>query len=132
MEGCLIRLGAHSSLSGSPINLAMAKNILRDFIQDEDRPLTAEAISKAVAEYFGIRLQDIKARKRTKEIALPRQIAMYLTRELTQSSLSEIGKNMGGKDHATVIYACKQIEGRRAKDDNFDRMIENLKNKIKP
>lgn len=132
MEGCLIRLGAHSSLAGSPINLAMAKNVLRDFIQDEDRPLTVEAITKAVAEYFGIRLQDIKARKRTKEIALPRQIAMYLARELTQSSLSDIGKNMGGKDHATVIYACKQIEGRRAKDENFDRMIENLINKIKP
>jgi chromosomal replication initiator protein len=132
MEGCLIRLGAHSSLTGSPINLEMAKTILRDFIQDEDRPLTVDAISKAVAEYFGIRLQDIRAKKRTKEIALPRQIAMYLSRELTQCSLSDIGKGMGGKDHATVIYACKQIGGRRAKDEDFDRMIENLMNKIKP
>jgi chromosomal replication initiator protein len=132
IEGCLIRLGAHSSLTGSPINLSMAKTILRDFIRDEDRPLTVEFILKTVAEYFGIRLQDIKARKRTKEIAIPRQIAMYLSRELTQASLSDIGKNVGGKDHATVIYACKQIEGKRAKDENFNRMIENLIEKIKP
>jgi chromosomal replication initiator protein len=132
IEGCIIRLGAHSSLAGTPVTLAMARDILRDFIQDEDKPLTVETIMKVVAEYFGIRFQDLKAKKRTKEIALPRQIAMYLSRELTECSLSEIGKQMGGKDHATVIYACKQIEARRARDENFNRMIENLINKIKP
>lgn len=132
IEGCLIRLGAHSTLTGSPINLDMAKTILKNFVQDDDKPLSVELITKTVAEYFGIRLQDIKAKKRTKEIALPRQVAMYLSRELTEASLSDIGKNMGGKDHATVIYACKQIEGRRTRDENFGRMVENLKNKIKP
>ena len=132
IEGCLIRLGAHSSLTGSPISIEMAKDVLRDFIQDADKPLTVEFILKTTAEHFGIRLQEIKARKRTKEIALPRQVAMYLARELTESSLSDIGKNMGGKDHATVIYAYKQVEGRRARDESFDRMVSNLMNKIKP
>jgi chromosomal replication initiator protein len=85
---------------------------------------------KAVADYFGIRVQEMKARKRTKEIALPRQIAMHLARELTDTSLNEIGKTMGGKNHATVIYAGKQIEEKRSKDENFNRIVENLVNKI--
>jgi chromosomal replication initiator protein len=130
MEGCLIRLGAHSTLTGTPANLEMAKSILRDFIQDDDRPLTAEGIVKSVAEYFGLRVQDLKARKRTKEVALPRQVAMYLARELTDLSLSDIGKALGGKNHATVIYASKQVAERRAQDDSFNRLVENLKNKI--
>ncbi|MBI4691247.1 MAG: chromosomal replication initiator protein DnaA [Nitrospirae bacterium] len=132
LEGCLIRLGAQAALTGSPIDLDMAKSVLRDIIQDEERPITVEQIQKTVCEYFGLKMQDLKARKRTKEIALPRQIAMYLAKQLTGGSLSDIGKNMGGKDHATVIYACKQIEGRRAKDDNFNRMVETLLHKIKP
>jgi chromosomal replication initiator protein len=132
IEGCLIRLGAHSSLTGSPVDLSMAKTLLKDFIQDDDKPLTVDTIMKTVADYFGTRVQDMKARKRTKDIALPRQIAMYLSRELTESSLNDIGKHMGGKDHATVIYAGKQIEGKRKKDENFNRMIENLINKLKP
>jgi chromosomal replication initiator protein len=131
MEGCLIRLGAHSSLTGNPITLSMAKTVLKDIIQDADRPLTVEGILKAVAEHFGLKLAELKARKRTKGIAQPRQIAMYLARELTELSLSDIGKNMGGKDHATVIYACKQVERRRAGDENFDRMVETLRNNIK-
>ncbi len=132
MEGCLIRLGAHSSLSGSPITLGMAKNVLKDIIHEADKPLTVEGILKSVAEYFGLKPQELKARKRTKEIAVPRQIAMYLAREFTEVSLNDIGKNMGGKDHATVIYACKRIEERRSGDESFDRMVENLINKIKP
>jgi chromosomal replication initiator protein len=131
IEGCLIRLGAHSSLSGVPITLEMAKEILKDFIIEDERPLTVENIMKIVAEYYGIKPQDMKARKRTRDIALPRQIAMYLSRELTESSLSDVGKHMGGKDHATVIYACKQIEAKRVKDENFDRMIQSLMHKIK-
>lgn len=132
LEGCLIRLGAQAALTGSPIDVAMAKNVLKDFIQDEEKPITVEYIQKTVCEYFGLKMQDIKARKRTKEVALPRQIAMYLSKQLTGGSLSDIGKNMGGKDHATVIYACKQIEDKRSKDENFNRMIETLLHKIKP
>lgn len=132
IEGCLIRLGAHAALTGGHIDIEMAKNVLKDFAQDNEKPVTLDQIQKAVCEYFGLRTQDIKAKKRTKEIALPRQVAMYLSKQLTEASLSEIGKNIGGKDHATVIYACKQIEDRRARDENFNRMVETLVHKIKP
>ncbi len=132
LEGGLIRLGAQAALTGSPIDVSMAKNVLKDFIQDDEKPITVEHILKTVCEYFGLKMQDIKARKRTKEVALPRQIAMYLSKQLTGGSLSDIGKNMGGKDHATVIYACKQVEDKRSKDENFNRMIETLLHKIKP
>lgn len=131
LEGCLIRLGAHSSLTGCPIDVAMAKNILRDVLVEENIPITVEIIQKTVAEHFGIKYLDMKSKKRNKEIAIPRQIAMYISRQLTGSSLSDIGKNFGGKDHATVIYACKQIEDKRAKDEDFNKRIETLKNKIK-
>ena len=132
LEGGLIRLGAQAALTGSPIDVSMAKNVLKDFIQDDEKPITVEHILKTVCEYFGLKMQDIKARKRTKEVALPRQIAMYLSKQLTGGSLSDIGKNMGGKDHATVIYACKQVEYKKSKDENFNRMIETLLHKIKP
>ena len=131
LEGCLIRLGAQSSLTGKPINTDMAKHVLKDLIEDDERPVTTDQIQKVVAEHFAIKLSDMKAKKRTKEVALPRQIAMYLSKQLTNLSLSDIGKNFGGKDHATVIYACKQIEERRAKDETFNKMIENLIRKIK-
>jgi chromosomal replication initiator protein len=73
----------------------------------------------------------MKSKKRTKDIALPRQVAMYISRELTEASLSEIGKVIGGKDHATVIYASKQIVARRSRDDSFNRMIEKLMSKLR-
>lgn len=131
LEGCLIRLGAQSSLTGMPINKEMAKSILHNLIEEDEKPVTTDHIQKIVCEHFALKLSDIKAKKRTKEIALPRQIAMYLSKQLTSLSLSDIGKNFGGKDHATVIYACKQIEEKRAKDETFNRMIESLLRKIK-
>ncbi len=131
LEGCLIRLGAQSSLTGEPIDVAMARNILRDIVSDDDRPVTIEQIQKVVAEFFGLKHLEMKSKKRTKEIAIPRQVAMYLSKQLTDSSLSEIGKNFGGKDHATVIYACKQMEDRRAKEEEFNKKIENLTKRIK-
>jgi chromosomal replication initiator protein len=131
LEGCLIRLGAQSSLTGRPINIDMAKNILQDLIQDDEKPVTTDQIQKTVSEHFALKVSDMKAKKRTKEIALPRQIAMFLSKQLTNLSLSDIGKNFGGKDHATVIYACKQTEEKRAKDEAFNRMIESLIRKIK-
>ncbi len=131
IEGCLIRLGAHMSLTGAQANLPVVKNILKDFITEDDRPLTVESIMKSVADHYGIRVPDMKSKKRTKDIALPRQVAMYISRAITEASLSEIGKVIGGKDHATVIYATKQIEARRTKDESFDRMIDNLISKLK-
>lgn len=131
LEGCLIRLGAQASLTGRPINIDMAKSILQDLIEDDEKPVTTDQIQRVVAEHFGLKISDMKAKKRTKEVALPRQIAMYLSKQLTSLSLSDIGKNFGGKDHATVIYACKQIEDKRSKDEVFNRMIEILSRKIK-
>lgn len=132
IEGCLIRLGAHSSLTGAPITLDMARSVLKDLIIEDDRPLNVDTIMKEVAEYYGLKVLDLKSRTRRKDIAQPRQVAMYIARELTGSSLGEIGKSMGGKDHATVIYASKQVKIRREKDPNFDRSLENLMNKLRP
>ncbi|MFA6056137.1 MAG: chromosomal replication initiator protein DnaA [Thermodesulfovibrionales bacterium] len=131
LEGCLIRLGAQASLTGRPINIDMAKNILQDLIEDDEKPVTTDQIQRVVSEHFGLKISDMKAKKRTKEVALPRQIAMYLSKQLTSLSLSDIGKNFGGKDHATVIYSYKQVEDKRARDEVFNRMIEILSRKIK-
>lgn len=131
LEACMIRLGAHSSLSGTAISVEMAKDVLKDLIYDEERALSIESIQKTVCEYYGLRTQDIKAKKRTRDIAFPRQVAMFLSKILTESSLSDIGKNFGGKDHSTVIHACKQVEEWRKKDEDFNRKIEYLIKKIK-
>lgn len=131
LEGCLIRLGAHASLTGLPIDIAMVKNVLKDIVSDEDKQITIEHIQKVVSDYYGLKNQDIKSKKRTMEIAFPRQLAMYLSKQLTISSLSDIGKSFGGKDHATVIYSCRQIEDRRSRDEDFNRKVEFLLNKIK-
>jgi chromosomal replication initiator protein len=131
LEGCLIRLGAQASLTGRPINKEMAKYILQDLIEEDEKPVTTDLIQKIVCEHFALKLSEMKAKKRTKEVALPRQIAMYLSKQCTGLSLSDIGKNFGGKDHATVIYACKQIEEKKGKDEAFNRMIENFLRKIK-
>jgi len=131
LEGSLIRIAAQSSLTGEEINIETTKKILKDIIHDDERPVTMDSIQKTVCDFYNLKMADIKARKRTKEIALPRQVAMYIGKQITDLSLNDIGKAFGGKDHATVIYACKQIEDRRIKDETFNRMIENLLQKIK-
>jgi chromosomal replication initiator protein len=131
LEGSLIRIAAQSSLTGEEINIETTKKILKDIIHDDERPITIDSIQKTVCDFYNLKLTDIKAKRRTKDIALPRQVAMYISKQITDSSLNDIGKAFGGKDHATVIYACKQIEERRGKDETFNRMIENLLQKIK-
>lgn len=131
LEGSLIRIAAQASLTGEEINLETTKKILKDIIHDEEKPVSIDNVQKIVCDFYNIKLSDIKAKRRTKDVALPRQVAMYLTKQVTNASLSEIGKHFGGKDHATVIYACKQIEERKNKDETFGRMIENLLHKIK-
>jgi chromosomal replication initiator protein len=131
LEGSLIRIAAQSSLTGEEITLETTKKILKDIIHDDEKPITVEAVQKIVCDFYNMKLSDIKAKRRTKDIALPRQVAMYLAKQSTSSSLSDIGKHFGGKDHATVIYACKQIEERKSKDETFSRIIENLLQKIK-
>lgn len=130
LEACMIRLGAHSSLSGKTITIEMAKEVLKDLIQEE-KALTIDSIQKTVCEYYGIKLHDIKAKKRTRDIAFPRQVAMYLSKVLTDASLCDIGKNFGGKDHSTVIHACKQVEERKKQDEDFSKKLDYLIKKIK-
>jgi chromosomal replication initiator protein len=131
LEACMIRLGAHSSLTGHEITVEMAKNVLKDLIHDEEKALSIDYIQKTVCEYFGLKIQDIKAKKRTRDIAFPRQVAMHLCKVLTDSSLNEIGKCFGGKDHSTVIHANKIIEERRKTDEDFNDKIDYLIKKIK-
>ncbi len=126
LEGSLIRLGAFSSLVGQGITLEMAKRVLRDTIQERKKVVTVEDILKSVSERFQIKIVEIKSKKRTKNLVIPRQIGMYLTRKLTNLSFPEIGKAFGGKDHSTVIHACKQIELGREEDFNLKMTLESL------
>jgi len=109
IEGMLIRIGAYASLTKNKINLAMAKDILKDIIVDKNREISIESIQKLVADHFKLKVADLKSEKRYKNFVIPRQIAIYLSRELTKASFPEIGEKFGGKDHSTVIYAVKKI-----------------------
>ncbi|MCI4626390.1 MAG: chromosomal replication initiator protein DnaA [Candidatus Magnetoovum sp. WYHC-5] len=132
LEGCLTKLAAHASISGEPITQMLAHEVLKDVFQDDETPINMDGILKIVCEYYGVSITDIKAKKRTKDVTVPRQVAMYLARELTEMSLIDVGKNFGGKDHATVIYACNKVEEKIKEDENFKRTIEKLRNRIKP
>ncbi len=124
LEGCLIKLGAYCELTNTPISLAVAKDVLKNLIAEEDKPLTVDSVQRAVCDYFGLRLHDLRSKRRTKELVMARQIAMYISKQNTKLSLSEIGKHFGGKEHATVIYAYKQIEERKLKEEDLNKAIE--------
>ena len=127
LEGMLIRLGAYSSLTGSSISLAMAREILKDIIIDKSRDITVEMIQKHVADHFSIKVSELKSDKRLKTLVFPRQIAMFLCRELTKASYPEIGDKFGGKDHSTIIHSVKKMERLANQDYDLKTTIENLK-----
>ena len=127
LEGMLIRLGAFASLTGSEVTLTMAREVLKDIIVDKSRDVTVEMIQKYVADHFRIKLSDMKSDKRLKALVVPRQIAVYLCRELTKASYPEIGDKFGGKDHSTIIYSMKKVERQLAQDLELKSTIENLK-----
>jgi chromosomal replication initiator protein len=126
LEGSLIRLIAYASLTGRDIDLSLAQETLRDLLHTEDKPVTIEMIQKFVADHYSLKISDLKAKNNSKSIAGPRQIAMYLTKSLTGSSLPEIGKEFGGKHHSTVIHSIRKIEDLRKQDPEFDRMINSF------
>ncbi|HEX3203949.1 MAG TPA: chromosomal replication initiator protein DnaA [Nitrospiraceae bacterium] len=130
LEGSLVRLGAYSSLTGQPIALEMAKNVLRDIIGEKKRVITMDDIEEAVAERFHIKISEMRSRRRSKTLVYPRQIAMYLCRELTNSSFPEIGRHFGGKDHTTIIHACKQVTKGKQADATLNSTLESLKEQI--
>ena len=124
LEGSLIRLVAYSSLTGRTIDLALTQEVLRDLLPNEDRVINMDAIQKFVADHYKLKVADLKARNNAKSVALPRQIAMYLSKHLTKASLPDIGKAFGGKHHSTVIHSVRKIETVRKTDPDFDRLIQ--------
>jgi chromosomal replication initiator protein len=126
LEGALIRLVAHSSLIGAEITLPYAQQVLKNFIDSQARKVTIESIQKAVAEQFGLRLVEIKAKNNSRAIVYPRQIAMYLAKHLTEASLPEIGRQFGGKHHTTVLHSVEKIDEVRKTDKDLNRLVNKL------
>ncbi len=126
LEGALIRLVAHSSLIGAEITLSYTQQVLKNFIDSQARKVTIESIQKAVAEQFGLRLVEIKAKNNSRSIVYPRQIAMYLAKHLTEASLPEIGRQFGGKHHTTVLHSVEKIEEVRKGDKDLNRLLNKL------
>lgn len=131
LEGALIRVIAFASLKKEPLSLDMATEALKGLLADNvGRPVTIEKIKEIVASYFRLKLEDLIAKKRTRNVAYPRQIAMYLAREMTDSSLPRIGEVFGGRDHTTVIHAYEKISKERADDAKLDQTIKELTKRV--
>jgi chromosomal replication initiator protein len=126
LEGALIRLVAHSSLIGAEITLPYAQQVLKNFIDSQARKVTIEGIQKAVAEQFGLRLVEIKAKNNSRAIVYPRQIAMYLAKHMTEASLPEIGRQFGGKHHTTVLHSVEKIDELRTTDKDLNRLLNKM------
>lgn len=130
LEGSLVRLGAYASLTGQVITLDMAKNVLRDLIGDKKKIVAMDDIQEAVCAQFHVKMSELKSRRRSKTLVHPRQIAMFLCRELTDASYPEIGRQFGGKDHTTIIHACKQVSKAKEADTALHTTLETLKEHI--
>ena len=126
LEGALIRVVAYSLLEEKPISLNMAKVILKDMVQEKTKNIGINLIQNKVAQFYNISISEFSAKRRNKNIVLPRQIAMYISRQVTKLSLPEIGLAFGGKDHTTVLYSCKKIEMDVKKDSDLRDAIEKL------
>jgi len=126
LEGALRRVSATARFTGSSINIEFAKEALKDLIAQHDKQVTIENIQKTVAEYFKIRISDLLSNRRSRSITRPRQMAMALSKELTNHSLPEIGAAFGGRDHTTVIHACKKVVELRESDMRIDEDYKNL------
>ena len=124
LEGALMRVASFASLSGKELTQEVVEHLLKDILQEEGRhSITIEQIQRRVAEHFDVRVADMTSKRRPASIAFPRQVAMYLARELTKSSLNEIGDAFGGRDHGTVLHACKLVKRRMGEQDNIRQTI---------
>jgi chromosomal replication initiator protein len=130
LEGALNRISAYSSLVGRPITVQSAQEVLSDLLRANDRKVTIEEIQKRVAEHFSIRFADMHSPRRARAVARPRQVAMYLAKQLTSRSLPEIGRKFGGRDHTTVMHAVRKIEELREIDSAFAEDIDLLRRKL--
>ncbi len=132
LEGGLMRVASYASMTQEKLTPARVEDLLRDILQEDARTIvTVDKIQRAVAEYYDVRMADMASKRRPANIAGPRQIAMYLARELTDSSFSDIGGSFGGRDHGTVIHACKQVALKMKKDDELRKQILLLENLVK-
>jgi chromosomal replication initiator protein len=131
LEGALIKVASYTTLTGKPIDLATTEMLLQDvLIEQAQNQLTMETIQKRVADHYQIRHSDMTSKRRPNNIAIPRQIAMYLARTLTKHSLQEIGDAFGGRDHGTVIHACKAVDNMMEQDSTVRGSVEFLKNQL--
>lgn len=132
LEGALTRLTAHATLTGRTIDMDFSRRVLRDLLHEEVRAVSVEDIQKQVANYYNIRLQDMRSKKRTRNVAFPRQVAMYCCKQLTSLSLPEIGEAFGGRDHTTVLYAVRKIDEMMQQNESLEveveRMMQMLRN----
>src|SRR6187402_906133 len=126
LEGSLIRLIAYASLTGRELSVDLAQDVLKNILDHEEKAVTIEIIQKFVADYYNLKLTELKSRNNSKSIAMPRQIAMYLCKMLTRASLPEIGRSFGGKHHSTVIHSIRKVEDLRKKDGDFNTLMANL------
>lgn len=131
LEGCLIRLGAFASLTKREITLEMAKEVLRNFIKEKQVTISIDTIQNKVASYFRLNPKELRSKRRLKKFVIPRQIAMYLSKQLTTCSLIEIGEKFGGKDHSTVIHSIKKVEQKISKDQYIKNVVDDLTRKIR-
>jgi len=131
LEGALIRVASYAALTGKKLNLEMVEGLLREILHEEGRfSISIELIQKKVAEHFDIRLADMTSKRRPENIAFPRQIAMFLSRAMTESSLSAIGEAFGGRDHGTVLHACRLVKDRMEVDANVRQVVSYLEKQL--
>jgi len=130
LEGCLSRITAVSSLKGKEISLLLAEDSFRDIFKAREKAISTNDIQRAVAEYFNVRVTDLRSKKRERNISLPRQVAMHLCKELTNLSLEDIGKSFGGRDHSTVIHAQKKIEKICKENNEISTAIKQIKKSL--
>ncbi|MDQ6624386.1 MAG: DnaA/Hda family protein, partial [Verrucomicrobiota bacterium] len=132
LEGALMRVASFASLSGKELTNEVVEHLLKDILNEEARhAVTIEQIQRRVAEHYDVRLADMTSKRRPANIAFPRQIAMYLARELTKASLNEIGDAFGGRDHGTVLHACKLVKRRMTEQDNLRQTISFIDSSLK-
>jgi chromosomal replication initiator protein len=131
LEGALVRVASYQSLTGQKVTVESAEKLLADMLKEEGRvQITIDTIQKKVAEHFDIRLADMTSKRRPYHIAFPRQIAMYLSRQLTESSLNTIGEAFGGRDHGTVLHACRLVQGRMEVDAQVRQKVTYLEKQL--
>jgi chromosomal replication initiator protein len=130
LEGCLISLFARASLENRDISIDLAKDVLRVVVKDIRTPITIEKIQNVVCDYFNIPIDLLRAKTRRQEVVIARQIAMYIAKETTNSSLKTIGMHFGGRDHSTVIHACQAVEELVKSNKNYKQSIEQIRRKL--